>query len=529
MKIVLLNPNILGDYRKSKVTTCNLGIAYLSSFLKKNNNCVVKIIDARAYGYTPEEVCKKIIKIQPDLIGFSLLVDETTNWTNDVLVLLKQNKINAHITLGGYFPSLFTEKALRNIVLADTAIIGEGEIPLSQLVECLKKKINYREILGLAYKNENNEIIINPSNKLIENLDNLPFPDRYLFKKNDDNIEIMIESTRGCLFNCSFCAVQPFYKLSKGKKLRIRSASHLFSEIEYLNKVNPNNRNFRFIDSEFVAFNTNQRALDFANMLINSQLDVDLMMDSRATSILNNKEIFKLLAKAGLKRIYLGIESGSDKILKKMNKGCSAQNNIDAVSFLKEIDVDYSYGFMMITPWSEEEDIEKNINLLEQIGRMEFRCLYHEMTLVPNTLAFEEVEKSKKLIWKGSLSYYTYESSSEKIQRYRKLFNEILKIEPLYFGHIPGYIYESIRQLRRKKINQLANQLEILFNKLLLEIFYDCWNYCSLKNSDNLNFILSLKKNVIPKFINILKVLDEKIKPEFCSKRLPIYAPKKQI
>ena len=76
-----------------------------------------------------------------------------------------------------------------------------------------------------------------------------------------------------------------------------------------------------------------------------------------------------------------------------------------AEKILKEIGIDYSYGFMMITPWSLEQDIEDNIEILSTIGRIEFRSLFHEMTLIPGTKSFQMVQESDELSWCGSLSY----------------------------------------------------------------------------------------------------------------------------
>lgn len=100
---------------------------------------------------------------------------------------------------------------------------------------------------------------------------------------------------------------------------------------------------------------------------------------------------------AGLVGINMGIESGSQKILNKMRKCTKVEDNILATQILRDLDIDYSYGFMMITPWCLDEDIELNALLLEKIGKIELHKFFHEMTLIPGTDAFQEVIQEKEL------------------------------------------------------------------------------------------------------------------------------------
>lgn len=533
-KVVLVNPNTLGTYRKAKTATANLGLSALSAYLKQHNACEVHIIDARYYAFEPALTAEKIISLNPSLVGFSLCVESCVEWSNAVLEKVKQRCSRVHITLGSYFPSMSPEKAFKSMPEVDTIVLGEGEVTLSELVKCLQSHSSFRSVKGLALKsvNDANHIIMNEQRGLVEDLDELPFPDRYLCNTDGSDSEAMLEGTRGCKFNCSFCAVRPFYGLSSGKNLRMRSAHNIVCEIQTLIKRFPYLKNFRFVDPDFLAPHTQSRALQFVEKMKEADLKIDLMMDTRSASIKKNKDLIKELKSVGLKRFYLGIESGSPHILHKMRKGIALEDNEDAIVILKELGIDYSYGFMMITPWSTEEDILLNVRLLERIGRIEFRSLFHELTLIPKTYAFELAAETTPLTWSGELFYYTYQTSSPKIERFRKLGKLLQGFNAVCFGFLPGYLYESIRQLWRNGFAVEAEFIEQRLDQLFLEIFWACWDHANqICASDSLDrkWCEALEQRFYPQLSDLLHNLEHSISPEQTQTKIPKYAPLQQI
>ena len=528
---VLVNPNTLGTYRKAKTATANLGVAILSSYLKNRNISQAYIIDARAEGLNPELTADEIIKLSPNIIGFSLCVESSVEWTNAVLKNIRTRLPDVHVILGSYFPSMFPERALSLIPEANSIVIGEGEATLASLVESLKKGDNWHDCRGIAFK-QGDKIIINKEGALIEDLDTLPLLERYLCQSDGADSEAMLEGTRGCKFYCSFCAVRPFYGLSTGRSLRMRSAKSIVLEIIKLKQDFPQLNNFRFVDPDFLAPHTQVRAEEFANLMIEAKMGVDLMFDTTTSSVRRNEQLIRKLKCAGLKRIYLGVESGSPHILREMHKASNVQDNKMAISILQNLKIDYSYGFMMITPWTTEEDILLNIKLLKDVGRIELRSLFHELTLIPKTIAFESASKITKLTWSGELSYYTYETASPKIEHFRKLGKMLQSNYPVFFGFVPGFLYESIRQLYRKNFEELASPVEKKLDNIFLNIFYECWDYAnnplSTEEKDR-DKVQNIFDKYCSQLLSLLSVVDHSITPEQTRTKLPRYAPIKQI
>jgi anaerobic magnesium-protoporphyrin IX monomethyl ester cyclase len=491
LNIVLVNPNLFGDpnvpgsYRKARIPTISLGLGALASYVEKYSNHHVTVIDARIEGLDPAAAFKKMQTFDPDLVGVSLCSHESTTWTVPFLEMVRTWKKEVHITLGNHFASLFPEKALSQMP-ANSVVIGEGEETLLELIHCLAYQKNWNSVASLAWRKDNGQIILNQKRPFIADINTLPPPKRFLLENEGENCEMVIEGGRGCAFNCSFCTIGPFYGLQKGPMLRQKNAQTIFSEIKQICEQYPKLRRVRFVDPEFfVGKSGPMRIKELADLLKNNLPGLQICVESRASSIIRHAKLLDFLKMAGLVRINMGIESGSQKILNKMRKCTKVEDNILATQILRDLDVDYSYGFMMITPWCLDEDIELNALLLEKIGKIELHKFFHEMTLIPGTDAFQEVIQEKELSWKGNLHYFTYATNSKRIEKYRKIASIFEKQHHDFFT-IASFLYESIRASILAGQKDLAKTIEKKSDQLFLEIFKFCWEAAEsdLKESD---------------------------------------------
>lgn len=478
--VVLVNPNLFGDpdvpgsYRKARIPTVSLGLGALAGYLEKHSNHHVTVIDARIEGLDPNAAFQKLQQLDPGLVGVSLCSHESTAWTVPFLEFVRAWKNAVHITLGNHFASLFPEKALSQTP-ADSVVIGEGEETLLELAARLAGREDWHAVAGLAWRKEG-QLILNQKRPLIADINTLPSPRRFLLENEGENCEMVIEGSRGCAFNCSFCTIGPFYGLQQGPALRQKSAITIFSEIKQICDRYPKLKRVRFVDPEFfVGRSGPMRIRELAELLKNHWPDLQICVESRASSIIRQAKLLEFLKSAGLVRINMGIESGSQRILNKMRKGMKPEDNIKAVQILRDLEIDYSYGFMMITPWCLDGDIEQNALLLEKIGKIELHKFFHEMTLIPGTAAFQETVREKALSWKGNLHYFTYSTNSERIERYRKLA-AVFERQHRDFFHMASFLYESVRALILTGQKELAKTIEEQADRLFMEIFRFCWD-----------------------------------------------------
>jgi len=496
--IVLINPCInddaLGAYRKAKLHSINLGIGSLAAYTEKELSVNIHIIDARFFALTPEEAYSKLVSYNPNIVGFSLCVHEAANWSGRLIKLIRVNHSNVHVSLGGYFPSLFPEKVFMDLPDIDSIVIGEGELIFCELCKCLKEGNDWKGVSGIAYRDKDKQkTIITPSRALIKNLDTLPWPRRYLAAGDGSNMEVVIEGARGCVFKCTFCAVGPFYHLSSGSILRIKSAQYLYDEITFLCQNYPKLQDFRFLDPDFIASKNKEKTVNLLKLLNNSSFKIRMHAEMRAPSIVQNRDLLIQLREAGLVHVNLGIESGSQKILDKMQKHCRVSDILEATAILRDLGIDYTYGFMMITPWVIEEDIEQNINLLRNIGKIEVHKIFSEMTIIPGTTVFEQLKSENRLQWQGRLQYYSYLTESPKIEHFREIGALLQMNYPQFFKDML-FIYSCIRNFRLNRDDLTAESIERQSDQLFIDLFDYCWSRALMpqcKTSINASIITS--------------------------------------
>ena len=196
MKIFLITPKITGRYGRPSCPP--VGIAYLMSYLR-NKGHKVKTIDMRVEPGV-DNCIHGIKNFRPDLIGVGFT---SCNYKNTYSLIRKiKKRTGVPVVIGGPHVSVARQDVLKECD-ADYAIYSEGETALSKLASGL----NPKDIKSLIWR-KNGEVIINPQEDFISDLDSLPFPeyDSFKLEKYADK-RIPITTARGCPHLCVYCAV----------------------------------------------------------------------------------------------------------------------------------------------------------------------------------------------------------------------------------------------------------------------------------------------------------------------------------
>lgn len=232
----------------------NLAIEYLSSFLKKEGHKVSLVIDPQLFNISHLKnkllgrifdarkiLVQEIVRTKPDLVAFSIFTCDY-QWALDIAGRIKKKNKEVLIIFGGIHPTSVPEVVIKEKNV-DIVCIGEGEQALLELARSFDKKRKNYKIKNLWFK-KNGEIIKNEIQPLLENLDELPFPDKDLFfSKSPPFLKqyYLIMATRGCPYRCTFCANHVKAKIyrGKGKYLRIRSVDSVIKELIWAKKKYP--------------------------------------------------------------------------------------------------------------------------------------------------------------------------------------------------------------------------------------------------------------------------------------------------
>lgn len=253
--------------------------------------------------------------------------------------------------------AIFLTKA--NEILAnnrdlDIIMVGETEETLREIVSGKSK----RWISGIYYR-EDLLIKFTGKRRLIEKLDNLPFPARHLidnkkYRRPDNNeVQAVIKVSRGCPFHCFFCLATPV----SGARVRRRSTDNIMAEItECVEKYGI--RNFIFWSD---IFNLDKAwVMDLCHKIIDSGLEITWSANTRADTA--DLEMAEMMYEAGCNLVSIGVESGSQYILDKIGKKITLDDVRNTVKIFKQAHIRIYNYFVIGLPWDDEETIEDTID-----------------------------------------------------------------------------------------------------------------------------------------------------------------------
>ncbi|KXA99004.1 hypothetical protein AKJ42_03885, partial [candidate division MSBL1 archaeon SCGC-AAA261C02] len=324
MRSVLISPPA-GSAIESRFGSVGIPAgAYLAPILEDEGH-KVKIIDSSTMGYNLEDVKQELKEFSPEFVGISSLTTSIYQ-AYGVAKAAKELEPDCTTVIGGAHATSAAEEVLGECPHIDIAVRGEGEETLRELVSSK----NLSSIKGITYR-EDGEIVENEDRKIIRDLDLLPFPAYHLlpmekYKVGGIKYATMMTS-RGCPFDCIFCSSSEIC----GKTWRAKSPERVLDQIRLL-KEEYGRREIEFLDDTFTL--DNERARKICDLLIEGGLDVSWSCSSRVDTIDNS--LAEKLKEAGCHTVYMGIESGVQKILDKLKKGITLEQVKKAVRSVKE-------------------------------------------------------------------------------------------------------------------------------------------------------------------------------------------------
>ena len=342
----------------------NLGLGYLTSVLRQYGYSV-QVVDIEQEF---EEILKIAQQINPLLIGFSLIFQFFIDRYAGLLYGLRALGIDCHFTMGGHFPSLSYKQTLELVPELDSVVRFEGEATLVELADAISTGKDWRGINGIAYRG-NGQVIATTARPLVEDLDQLPYPERNYEPETVLGRSIMpILASRGCARTCSFCSIHTFYRAAPGKIVRTRKPAEVVREMRLLHEQRGATV-FLFQDDDFPLFGTTWRrwAREFVDELHRNGLPEKVIWKINCRADAVDRELFIAMRDAGLYLVYMGLESGSEQGLETLHKQITVEQNIKAVELLKSIGLTFEYGFMLLDPSSTFETVRDNLSFLRTI------------------------------------------------------------------------------------------------------------------------------------------------------------------
>ncbi len=368
-----------------------IGLLYLGAHLKTKGHEVV-ICDLCLQNDIEATLRNDLEIHKPDIVGVTIRnIDNVTFFSSceylpfiqQVVGLIKAN-YQGPIVLGGAGYSIMPVEIL-DFLGADFGIVGEGEIALDGLLKILNDPTHYPHIDGLVYRNEG-VININPPKHIPRKvLDTLPFQQIDLVdyqKYFSCGGYASISTTRGCAMECNYCT----YPVIEGKRFRPRSAQRIVDEIEMFLE-----RGYDYFNLTDSVFNfSEEHVRNFCKEIIKRGLK--LSWNGYLNPITINAETVTLMLKAGCSAFYVGIDTCSEKMLKKMCKGFSKSQIIRAATTLHSLGTDFGFWLLLGGPGETRETILETFDTIDKINPI-FTPIMYGIRVFPGTaLAYEAIQ-----------------------------------------------------------------------------------------------------------------------------------------
>lgn len=359
MKIALVRPPEVNPYWTTPDPS--LGIGYISSYLEANNiEC--QIFDANFNAWTEEEIVERVIKYNPDLVGFSSMTHEI-HMAHAISSRIKNFIKDVPTIIGGCHVTALPRETIQEFPSFTYGVFGEGEKTILELAEYLQKGKTGElgNVDGLVYRDNNGRIVLNSFRQRLSSaeLDRLPYPafDKYYTSSRSlagRNSHYVIMSSRGCPYSCAFC-MQVL-----GREIRRRSPESVVYEIE--RSVKQYGAHTIFFADEIFLYNDK---LTYETLELIKKRNLPKYIRWRALTRVNivTEELMRAAKDAGCFLLELGIESGSNKILKDLNKQITVEQAERTVEIIKKVGIGVSANFILGHPNETLETLKATVNL----------------------------------------------------------------------------------------------------------------------------------------------------------------------
>lgn len=469
---------------------------------------------------------------KPDIVSFYTICD-SFYISVKIAECLKKIDSNITIIMGGPHATLIAKDILVDFPFVDIVSMGEGEKTVFSIMKNCRNVEVLKNLAGVGIRYDG-DVIINVNKELISNEELSKYTpmdfEPYSISASD---VLSIEGGRGCPFSCNFCSTSKFW----GRKYRIKEIDILIREMDYYyNKFSV--KKFSIQHDLFTA--NNKKILYFCEQLIEQQKGYYWGCSSRVDVLTHS--LIDSMVQAGCVGVFLGIETGSDRMQKILNKNLNLEKALETIRYMKDRGLDLDLSFIYCYPDETVEDFQKTANLIGEVLKLGIRNVnLHVFMLLPETYETEKVynrayfkpeflERSIfnpnaynkkayeyiKMYKKEFIQFYTFDSEVRNKYRHFNLWVKIL-VDTYYIygfairtlldcvGIIKMYeeneslLYEIVREeasMTLKEFSRRKMKIYVLFMQKVIERFMECFSTYENKT------ILQLENAISFHFLN---------------------------
>lgn len=389
MKVVfvdlpLSHEQFFGDWDLSPLeTVCPpLGLLYIAAYVRKHGH-EPSIIDVPNVRWTIEQAVEHVVRERPDAVGISAKT-ASVRALKQFSEQLRTRGVGCPIILGGAHVTAVPVETLERYPAIDIGVIGEGEATCLDVLNHLERGRPLDDVLGIVWRHPEHGIVRNPPRDVIMDLDELPFPawdllpnfpaayPHSLFEtKRLPAASVM--TSRGCPFHCTFCDTAVF-----GARVRFHSPAYTLAMLRHLiDRYGV--RDVMFYDDNF--FINHDHLMGICDGMIEQGMNLSWYCLAHEKTMKPDR--LARAREAGLWFIEMGVESGSDRILREIHKKTTTADIAEAATDARKLGIRTKGNFIFGLPLETRETLEETIRFA-----------------VESDLSF--VQQSFMTVWPGS-------------------------------------------------------------------------------------------------------------------------------
>ena len=437
MKILLIYPYCLEErLSEEDVGVPPIGLYYVGAVLKENDyDC--EILNWYSINRTPGLIKEILVEKRPDVIGLSVF--HANRWgAIEIARIARQVDPSITIVFGGIGATFLWNHFLTHFREIDFCVLGEGEYPFLNLIKAIERgdQAGVEGINGIAFK-RNDKIVRTADATPIENLDELPIPAKYFRYQH-------VTSTRGCPGNCTFCGSPRFW----GHKVRFHSPGYFVGQIEILYKKGVTF--FYFSDDTFML--KKDRVVEICRTIIEKNLKISWAAISHVNFV--DEEVLYWMRKAGCTQISYGVESGSERIRKLLNKNIRTGRIKNAFALTTRYGILARAYFIYGCPGESWGTIQETIDLIHEIKPLSI--IFYILDIFPGTALYADFLENSGLTddaWLNQIEDIMYfETDPDLSQESVLAFGKKLRSE--FYQKLPDFV-DSIDLLDEREFDKM--------------------------------------------------------------------------
>lgn len=379
----------------------------------------------------------RLAELQFDVIGFSTMCSSFP-LTLRLAQEIRQTHPGAMIVLGGPQASVVDEATLAAFAAVDVIVRGEAEVTFPRLLEALADGDDLSRIPGITYRHQG-KIVRNPNAPVVEDLDSLPLPAYHLLARDRSLcFRLAIEVGRGCPFGCTFCSTNDFFH----RRFRLKSPARLIEQMSFLHQTY-GTESFDLIHDMFTV--DRKRVVHFCEALLQSGYKFKWGCSARTDCV--DRDLLALMSRAGCNAIFFGIETGSPRMQKVIQKGLDLEEAARIICLTDQEGIATTVSTIIGHPEEEKQDLALTVGfVLDALPHEDVNPQFNVLAPLAGTPLL--TQNRDRLLFDGHYSEMSHQGWQQDPAD-RELIRAFPEIFPNFYG-LPtpvgrGYLMELSR------------------------------------------------------------------------------------